>query len=323
MTRRGPLIDETHGLRRDTYGRWILLALVVSLVLHGVGFNLVRNVPVESMSDAFYERIVPRTFQVERVDIDPRLLEPQPEESASSPKVVPITLPDEKITPVESGNVPREGNMPPALDAAILAEKPSIPEAFPDLESPSLLERADDALRQELLREMAEAFPSTPALPLDGGSGQTPAPSNAGGGSAVPGFSNLDALLEGTGPLKPDTAPILLPGDVLFEYDDHRLQPRALASLEKLARILSRNPRATFVIEGHSDSFGPPDYNLRLSELRAESVKAWLTGRMGIDASRIQTRGLGQTRLIVPATESVDGQLLNRRVEIVIQNTAQ
>ena len=50
---------------------------------------------------------------------------------------------------------------------------------------------------------------------------------------------------------------------------------------------------------------------------------AWLVGRMGIDDSRVKTRGLGQTRIVVPPTESVGGQMLNRRVEIVIQNNVQ
>lgn len=323
MTRRRPLDGEMPDRRRDMLGRWILVTLVVSLVLHGIGWNLTRRVSVQSMSDSFYEQIVPRTFHVERVDIDPRLLEPVPQAAASAPPIEPIRLPDEKISPFEATGTPSKDAALPSLDGAFAGEKPAIPDSVATPASTNLLERADEALREELLREMSEAFPATPALPLANelpGSGAVRA---VGKAASAPGFSNLDELLESTGPLGADTAPIMLPGDVLFEYDAYELQPGAVASLEKLARILSRNPRARFVIEGHSDSFGPPDYNMRLSELRAESVKTWLTARMGIDADRIQTRGLGQTRHIVPATESVEGQRLNRRVEIVIQNNAQ
>lgn len=325
MTRRYHPQVEASGVKRDTFARWVLLALLLSLGLHGLGWSLSRKVPVESMSDSFYEQIVPRTFQVERVDIDPRLLESSPDEAAKPPVVAPVDLPDERISPLDAVGKTSGIQPLPALDDALLGEKPAIPDALPmDVPNPtSVLEEADEALRGELLRELSEAFPSTPELEISqslGGSAESAVNASAGG---LPGFSNLDELLERTGPATPATAPILLPGDVLFEYDAFELQPGAVASLEKLAQLLNRNPGARFVIEGHSDSFGPPEYNLRLSELRAESVKDWLTRRMGIDESRIQTRGLGQSRLLVPSTESVEGQQLNRRVEIVIQNNVQ
>jgi outer membrane protein OmpA-like peptidoglycan-associated protein len=114
------------------------------------------------------------------------------------------------------------------------------------------------------------------------------------------------------------TAPILMPTDLLFEYDSASLRPEATQALEKLGTLLTRNPAARFRIEGHTDSFGAEDYNLALSLRRAEAVKQWLTGARGIDPGRITTRGLGKARLLVPASESVEGQRLNRRVEIII-----
>jgi outer membrane protein OmpA-like peptidoglycan-associated protein len=109
---------------------------------------------------------------------------------------------------------------------------------------------------------------------------------------------------------------------LLFDYDDHRLQQGAVASLEKLGQLLRRNPQARFLIEGHSDSFGPDDYNLTLSRLRAESVKIWLIDMMGIPAESISTMGYGKTRLSAPATGTIEDQRINRRVEIVIQDSA-
>jgi outer membrane protein OmpA-like peptidoglycan-associated protein len=136
------------------------------------------------------------------------------------------------------------------------------------------------------------------------------------------GFTNLDELLAQTGPLSPETAPILLPGDLLFEYDAYRLQPGAISSMQKLGQLLLRTPRSRFLIEGHSDSFGPDDYNLRLSELRAQTVKEWLISSMGIPADSIETRGFGESRLVAPATGSIEEQQINRRVEIVIRPPA-
>ena len=92
-----------------------------------------------------------------------------------------------------------------------------------------------------------------------------------------------------------------------------------MGSLQKLADLIERNPNSNFLIEGHTDSFGSPEYNARLSTARAESVKAWLAGEAGIDPGRITTRGLGMTRLLVPGG-TVEQQQLNRRVEIVIKS---
>ena len=138
-------------------------------------------------------------------------------------------------------------------------------------------------------------------------------------GDRAHGFSNLDSLLAQTGPLTQETAPILMPTDLLFDYDKPDLRPEAVASLEKLGELIRRNPAAQFLIEGHSDSFGTDEYNLNLSRRRAESVKAWLTGTMHLPEQSIETRGFGKTRLIAPATGTVEEQRINRRVEIVIR----
>jgi outer membrane protein OmpA-like peptidoglycan-associated protein len=110
-----------------------------------------------------------------------------------------------------------------------------------------------------------------------------------------------------------------MPTDLLFDYDSANLRPGATASLQKLGRLIQRNPQAIFKVEGHTDSFGGDEYNMDLSQRRAETVKAWLVGNMNIEADRIQTEGYGKTRLIVPADRSVEEQQLNRRVEIVIR----
>jgi outer membrane protein OmpA-like peptidoglycan-associated protein len=146
------------------------------------------------------------------------------------------------------------------------------------------------------------------------------ADSMAAGNAGIPaGFSNLDALLAGSGRVGGGTAPILMPTDLLFDYNSATLRPGAAASLEKLGRLIQRNPQATFRVEGHTDSFGSDQYNLDLSRRRAETVKAWLVQSMNIDPARVQTQGFGKTRLLIPADRSVEEQQLNRRVEIVIR----
>jgi outer membrane protein OmpA-like peptidoglycan-associated protein len=111
-----------------------------------------------------------------------------------------------------------------------------------------------------------------------------------------------------------------MPTDLLFDYDSANLRVGATASLQKLGRLIQRNPQAVFRVEGHTDSFGSDGYNLDLSQRRAETVKAWLVQNMGIDPGRIQTQGFGKLRLIVPGDRTVEEQQLNRRVEIVIRS---
>ena len=83
--------------------------------------------------------------------------------------------------------------------------------------------------------------------------------------------------------------------------------------------IIKRNPRATFVIEGHTDSFGGTDYNIQLSQRRADAVKTWLVANLGLPEDRIVTIGYGSTKPIVPVSGTVEEQAPNRRVEIVIK----
>jgi outer membrane protein OmpA-like peptidoglycan-associated protein len=131
-------------------------------------------------------------------------------------------------------------------------------------------------------------------------------------------FSSLDDLLGSPCGVSSKTAPILMPTDLLFEYDASTLKPAATISLTKLGTIIRKNAEASFRIEGHTDSFGSDEYNLALSMRRADAVKEWLVLNMGIDPARVNTVGLGKSRLLVPSSGSVDQQQLNRRVEIVI-----
>jgi outer membrane protein OmpA-like peptidoglycan-associated protein len=147
-----------------------------------------------------------------------------------------------------------------------------------------------------------------------------------------PGFSDLDQLLKQQGPLGSGTK-LRLPDDQLFQYNSADLQSSAIAQLEKLATLIKRNPKSTFTVEGYTDSFGPPEYNLDLSQQRADSVKQYLVQTMGINPTQIETRGYGQSKFLVqprfiPPNASeweinaeINRQQPNRRVVIVVHTT--
>jgi outer membrane protein OmpA-like peptidoglycan-associated protein len=138
----------------------------------------------------------------------------------------------------------------------------------------------------------------------------------------VEGFSNLNDLLAQTGPLADNTKPILMPTDLLFEYDSYALREQAKLSLMRLGILIQRNPNSDFIIEGHTDSFGNDEYNRQLSIQRANAVRDWLVKSLRIETNNIRTVGFGETRPIVNPNGDVNQQTLNRRVEIEINKRA-
>ena len=145
----------------------------------------------------------------------------------------------------------------------------------------------------------------------------------------VAGFSDLDSLLAQKGPLGSGTA-IRMPDDQLFQYDSADLQASSVEQLQKLGMLIRRNPKATFSIEGYTDAFGSYEYNLDLSQRRADSVKNYLVSVMGINSAQIQTHGYGAAKFLVaprpvmdPAMEQAEiaRQQANRRVVIVVHTS--
>src|ERR1700720_480248 len=91
---------------------------------------------------------------------------------------------------------------------------------------------------------------------------------------------------------------IELDADVLFDFDKYNLRPEAADSLRKVGEVAKSYANSPVLIEGHTDSKGSPPYNMKLSENRAVSVKNWLVQNAGVSASRITTRGFGETKPI-------------------------
>ena len=107
-------------------------------------------------------------------------------------------------------------------------------------------------------------------------------------------------------------------GDVLFENAESSLKPASLANLDRLVGFLQQYPDRTVSIEGHTDSVGSEEFNLKLSQARAESVRKALIER-GLPGDKMQAVGLGEEFPVAENSSEV-GRRQNRRVEIIILN---
>jgi outer membrane protein OmpA-like peptidoglycan-associated protein len=104
--------------------------------------------------------------------------------------------------------------------------------------------------------------------------------------------------------------------DVLFDFNSANLKPGAREKLARVAGILSAHPDLHIQIEGHTDSVGSDDYNQRLSERRAESVRAYMV-QQRVAPSVVGTAGFGESRPVA-TNGTASGRQQNRRVELVV-----
>jgi len=111
---------------------------------------------------------------------------------------------------------------------------------------------------------------------------------------------------------------VLTLGDVLFDTGRAELKPGADPTISQLAAFLGEYAERSILIEGHTDSAGSEDYNLMLSEQRANAVLERLLEE-GVAADRIRTRGLGESSPVA-GNETAAGRQQNRRVEVVISD---
>ncbi|MDP9081721.1 MAG: OmpA family protein [Bacteroidota bacterium] len=100
-----------------------------------------------------------------------------------------------------------------------------------------------------------------------------------------------------------------------FDVDKATIKPESMGTLNMIAGILKDNPDLKFEVDGHTDNSGTPAHNATLSQQRADAVKSQLTS-MGVDASRLTTKGFGDTK---PISDNLtpEGKANNRRVEFV------
>ena len=127
---------------------------------------------------------------------------------------------------------------------------------------------------------------------------------------------------------KPAAQKVTLAADALFDFNKATLRPEGQAKLDKLAGDIKGIKLEVIIAVGHADRFGTDAYNQKLSEKRAEAVKAYLVSK-GIEPNRVYTEGKGKKQPITKADQCkgpkskkvVDCLQPDRRVEIEVIGT--
>ncbi|MGE4505038.1 MAG: OmpA family protein [Desulfovibrionaceae bacterium] len=101
-----------------------------------------------------------------------------------------------------------------------------------------------------------------------------------------------------------------------FDFDKYNIKDVEVPKVEQALMLMQERPGKTFQLEGWTDSVGSDEYNMGLSQRRADSVKSWLVEH-GMDAARIDSVGKGKSFKYDNSTS--DGRFQNRRVEILIK----
>ena len=131
--------------------------------------------------------------------------------------------------------------------------------------------------------------------------------------------SKLRDRLEGTGvsvTRNGDSIILNMPSNITFATDQDSIRPNFYETLNSVAIVLREFNQTLVDVKGHTDSDGADDYNLDLSQRRAESVAQYLTGQ-GLNPERFEVSGMGE-RDPIATNASAAGKAQNRRVEIEI-----
>lgn len=117
-----------------------------------------------------------------------------------------------------------------------------------------------------------------------------------------------------------DTLLVHFENDVLFEVDSTRVDSDGRQALEEVADVLGEYDKTAVIVQGHTDATGSEEYNLDLSERRAEAVERYLVS-LGVDRDRLATMGFGEESPVA-SNDSESGRRQNRRVDILLRAKA-
>jgi len=335
---------ETEGLLTGRKERsWLWFGLVVSLAIHFALCAYFYRTRFQSVETFVAQKEQTPTFKVKSInasDLGKSSADQTNPAAKPNPDNTDVQLPDEKksfdkLLQDVQASAALPDDMKDVLPDQPKVDQPEVNSVLTEIERSTAQSLASDpnALHeQSLLNNDSQSGRPQPALSgtelatsttikrPNTFTSKMPGDSAGPNKGRSPGFSDLDQLLAQKGPLGSGTK-LRLPDDQLFQYDSDVLQASAITQLQKLGTLIQRNPKATFSVEGYTDSFGTYEYNLDLSQRRADSVKRYLVEAMRINPAQIETRGYGSAKFRASPNGSIEEQSPNRRVEVVVHTS--
>ncbi len=300
---------------------WFITALTGSLVVHA-GLAVFFNAKtLENFGPPDLPTKVESTLH--RV----KVIEDKPKKDE-----VKMVLPEKKVEPKKDLTLPTELPKPDEISVStkhkemdtsklLPDEKPVIEMAkvntTPKINPDDLLPKLDDSFFNSG-RTGPKVFARQQTDPGPDGDGTAKAIQVAG--------QNVEGILSGLAKGSGQSRRLSLPGNLTFGYDSSDVSNDGRIELDKIAEALRKFlgkeiETANFTIEGHTDPTGTPEYNQKLSERRAEAVRAWFVANMNIPPQNVKTVGYGSTRPAegVPLDGTIEEMQGHRRTEIVIR----
>ena len=335
---------ETEGLLTGSKERsWLWFGLIVSLAIHFALCAYFYRTRFQSVETFVAQNEQTPTFKVRSIsasDLGKSSADQTNPAAKPNPDNTDVQLPDEKksfdkLLQDIQASAALPDDMRDVLPDQPKVDQPEVNSVLTEIERSTAQSLASDpnALHEQSLRNNnsqpgnqqpgisgTQLATSTTIKRPNTFTSKMPGDSAGPNKGRTPGFSDLDQLLAQKGPLGSGTK-LRLPDDQLFQYDSDVLQASAITQLQKLGTLIQRNPKATFSVEGYTDSFGAYEYNLDLSQRRADSVKRYLVEAMRINPAQVETRGYGSAKFRASPNGSIEEQGPNRRVEVVVHTS--
>ena len=316
--------------RSDSFGRWLILAVLLGVILHFILFWVFEKVPIilRVIDDLQEDKNTPSEIRIIEAptkrledipDITPRLLEPvKPMEMSKVVVELEDINVDVEITPEVLDNLMDIKFDAPALKGSQIVDNfepiiaPELDLDIPELgRNPELLTNPlNSQIQVDPGNSVADIFDPdkfTEQLVKKGAEGVSK-------DGLLEGFTSLEDMTQLKGNAL-ENAKAMIGSDLLFEFNKAELKSSARNSLMSVAYLIEENPDMICHVHGHTDLIGDTNSNLKLSKLRAEAVKVWLVSSLGIDPVTILTVPFGKSKPIVLSGDK-DAQAINRRVVI-------